>query len=143
MGNDKFTKVVLVAIAVLLFVNVGQNAGWICDGQSKKSACTGEKKSECKKNRAQGNVQNFRLLPLLQARKVLRIDGSTGEVWYIDTRGMNGWRALTTLTGEEITEIEEARSGPRNKGRVKNTVPKLPAEAAVKPEAPAEGAAAE
>jgi hypothetical protein len=112
MENDKFTKVVLTAIAVLLFVSVAQNAGWICDGQGKKNVCSAERRAQCKA-KAQGDSQNYRLLPLTQSRKVLRIEGDTGRVWSLDMRGMKGWRPIETLTDEEIAEIEEARSAAR------------------------------
>jgi len=126
MENDKFTKVVLTAIAVLLFVSVAQNAGWVCDSQSRKSICTAEQRSQCKAH-AQGNAQNYRLLPLTQARKVLRIDNNTGQVWYIDTRGMNGWRPIETLTDEEIAEIEAAQAGVRSQAQGRKVAPKVPA----------------
>ncbi len=127
MENDKFTKIVLTAIAVLLCVNVAQNAGWICDGQGRKSECTAEKKSQCKK--ARGGSEGYRLLPLNQARKVLRLEIDTGRVWSLDTRGMKGWRPIETLTEEEISEIEEARTGNRP-GKGRKVVPAAPAEAA-------------
>lgn len=121
MGNDKFTKVVLTAIAVLLFVSVGQNAGWICNKGS--GVCNKEAHSQCPKAAGQckkaasqckkgaGGADNYRLLPLTQARKVLRIDGNTGQVWYLDTRGMKGWRPISTLNDEEMAEIDDARAG--------------------------------
>jgi hypothetical protein len=130
MGNDKFTKVVLTAIAVLLFVSVGQNAGWICNKGS--GTCSKESKSQCPKAAGQckkgaGGADNYRLLPLTQARKVLRIEGSTGQVWYLDTRGMKGWRPISTLSDEEVTAIEDARAG-RSKPKPAFPTPGVPAD---------------
>jgi hypothetical protein len=133
MENDKFTKVVLTAIAVLLFVSVAQNAGWVCDSQSRKSICTAEQRSQCKAH-ARGDAPNYRLLPLAQGRKVLRLDNETGQVWYIDTRGMKGWRPIETLTDEEIAEIEDAQAGVRSQAQGRKLAPKVPA---VKPKIPA------
>ncbi|MBW2714240.1 MAG: hypothetical protein JRC77_10890 [Deltaproteobacteria bacterium] len=133
--DNKFTKVVLAAIAVLLFVNVGQNAGWFCDGKG-KSACSAEKRSKCSGHTSRGGAENYKLIQLNQARKILKIDSRTGEVWYVDTRGFKGWRPLNELTEEEIAEMGELRPlrrGGRQEAPVMQQAPEP--EAAAAPEA--------
>ncbi len=133
--DNKFTKVVLAAIAVLLFVNVGQNAGWFCDGKG-KSACSAEKRSKCSGHTSQGGAENYKLVQINQARKVLKIDSRTGEVWHVDTRGMKGWRPLKDLTEEEIAEMGDLRPLRRGGRQELPVVQKAPVpEGAAAPEA--------